>query len=268
MKTFTPIKITALAASLVFLAACNQSTKEEATEAQPAAPEIAAQDNTALDLNDELAKVSYALGSSAGTAMLRNIESLDGTDIELDVNIIAQAFTDSIEGSSQLNEAQMQEVMKEFQTKVSAAMQEKQKLEQAEQAKVAEENIAKGSAYLEANKAKEGVLVTESGLQYKVITPGNGKSPAETDRVKVHYKGTLIDGTEFDSSYKRGQAATFGLNQVISGWTEGLQLMKEGAKWEFTIPSEMAYGAAARPTIPGNSVLVFEVELLEVVAPN
>ena len=109
-----------------------------------------------------------------------------------------------------------------------------------------------------------GVSVTDSGLQYRVLQEGTGVKPTTSDKVSVHYKGTLTDGTQFDSSYDRGQPATFGVTQVIKGWTEGLQLMAEGSKYEFVIPSELAYGAPGRPGIPPNSVLIFEVELLEV----
>lgn len=127
--------------------------------------------------------------------------------------------------------------------------------------------LEKGKAFLEENAAKEGVKVTESGLQYKVLTEGDaaGKSPAATDTVEVHYRGTLIDGTEFDSSYKRGETLSFPLNRVIPGWTEGMQLMKEGAKYQFFIPSHLAYGPQGAGGIIGpNETLIFEVELVKV----
>jgi FKBP-type peptidyl-prolyl cis-trans isomerase FkpA len=124
----------------------------------------------------------------------------------------------------------------------------------------------KGVQFLAENATKEGVKVTPSGLQYKVITEGTGKSPKATDTVQVHYRGTLLDGTEFDSSYKRGQPATFPLNRVIAGWTEGVQLMKEGGKYQFFIPSKLAYGSSGTPGGPigPNEALIFEVELLKV----
>lgn len=133
------------------------------------------------------------------------------------------------------------------------------------EAKMNAENIEKGKAFLAENAKKEGVVALPSGLQYMVVKEGNGKKPSATDRVKCHYEGTLIDGTLFDSSIKRGQPAVFGLNQVIKGWTEGLQLMGEGAKYRFFIPSQLGYGAQqAGEMIPPHSTLIFDVELIEV----
>ena len=132
-------------------------------------------------------------------------------------------------------------------------------------AKSPDENKAEGAAFLAENEKKEGVITTESGLQYKVLTKGEGATPAKTDKVTVNYKGATIDGKEFDSSYKRGTPATFPLNRVIPGWTEGLQLMKEGATYQFYIPSELAYGSrGAGRDIGPNSTLIFDVELIKV----
>ena len=125
-------------------------------------------------------------------------------------------------------------------------------------------NMDSGSQFLTNNKNKEGVKVTSSGLQYKIIKEGSGKSPSSTDSVEVHYRGTLTNRTEFDSSYKRNQTISFPLNGVIAGWTEGLQLMKEGAKYQFYIPSNLAYGSRELPNIPADSVLIFDVELFKV----
>jgi FKBP-type peptidyl-prolyl cis-trans isomerase FkpA/FKBP-type peptidyl-prolyl cis-trans isomerase FklB len=132
-----------------------------------------------------------------------------------------------------------------------------------------EKNAVEGKKFLEENKAKSGVKTTSSGLEYKVEKEGSGNPPKETDTVKVNYRGTLINGTEFDSSYKRGQPATFPVNRVIKGWTEGLQMMKPGSKYQFFIPSDLAYGErGAGSDIGPNSVLLFDVELLEVVPPT
>jgi FKBP-type peptidyl-prolyl cis-trans isomerase FklB len=127
-----------------------------------------------------------------------------------------------------------------------------------------EKNKKEGEAFLAENKKKDGVKTLPSGLQYKVLAEGKGKTPKATDTVTVHYRGTLTDGTEFDSSYKRNQPASFPVNGVIKGWTEALQLMKEGSKWQLFIPASLAYGEPGRPGIPPNSVLIFDVELISV----
>lgn len=253
MKFSTPFKIATLAASSLILVACNKPSEEAKKEA------------AALNFEDETTKTSYVIGASAGSAMARNLETLDGTNITVNLDVLLQAYDEGLKGKSQMDETQLQTAMNDFRTKVNAVMQEKRDKENAESLRIAEENKEKGAAFLTENKAKEGVVTTESGLQYKVITEGTGKSPVAADKVKVHYSGTLIDGTKFDSSYDRGEPAIFGLGQVIRGWTEGLQLMKEGGKTQFFIPADLAYGASPRPTIPGNSVLIFEVELLEIV---
>ncbi|MCI5073128.1 FKBP-type peptidyl-prolyl cis-trans isomerase [bacterium] len=200
-----------------------------------------------VNLTTDKAKRSYAIGMQVG-------RTLKSQKVDLDVDIIAAAISDMLAGKeAKMTEAQIRETM--------MAMREDQR-KKMEEEKV--KNAKAGSEFLEKNKAKEGVVTTKSGLQYKHITEGTGASPKETDKVKVHYKGTLIDGTEFDSSYKRKQPAEFNVNRVIKGWTEGLQLMKVGGKSMFYIPAELAYGAVPRPQIPANSVLVFEVELLDI----
>ena len=198
------------------------------------------------DVSSEKGKASYAIGYQVGRA-------LKSQGAEVDPATIAAAIKDTMAG----NELRMTE------DEMRQAIQALQSRNQGGDPKAAAENAAKGKEYLDANKAKPGVQVTASGLQYKVISAGSGASPKATSTVKVHYRGTLIDGTEFDSSYKRGQPAEFGVSQVIRGWTEALQLMKKGAKYQLTIPSELAYGARNSGTIPANSVLNFEVELLD-----
>jgi len=139
---------------------------------------------------------------------------------------------------------------------------------QQKQAETAQKNVAEADKFLAANKTKEGVKSTESGLQYKVLKEGSGAQPKSSDTVTVNYRGTLIDGTEFDSSYKRGQPATFPVGGVIKGWTEALQLMKVGSKLQLFIPANLAYGEQGRPGIPPNSLLIFEVELMDVKPPQ
>ena len=149
-----------------------------------------------------------------------------------------------------------------------AQQKAQQKRQRAEKKKVEEQgiiNAAEGVKFLNENKIKPGVGATPSGLQYKVITPGTGPKPLATDKVKVNYEGKLLDGTVFDSSYERGKPIEFALNRVIKGWTEGLQLMNSGGKFEFYIPSELAYGKGGSRSIPANSVLIFTVELIEII---
>ena len=191
-------------------------------------------------------KFSYAIGLGIG----QNLLSMGAQGIN--VEDFAQAISDVLnrkETAISHNEAR--EIVNKYVEELEAKMNA--------------ENIEKGKAFLAENAKKEGVITLPSGLQYEVITEGNGKKPSATDKVKCHYEGTLIDGTLFDSSIKRGQPAVFGVNQVIRGWVEALQLMSEGSKWRLFIPSELGYGAQqAGEMIPPHSTLIFEVELIEV----
>ena len=191
-------------------------------------------------------KFSYAIGIGIG----QNLLSMGAQGIN--VEDFAQAIADVLnrkETAISHNEA------REIVNKYFMELEEKMNAE----------NIEKGQAFLAENAKKEGIVTLPSGLQYEVITEGNGKKPSATDRVNCHYEGTLIDGTLFDSSIKRGQPAVFGVNQVIKGWVEALQLMSEGSKWRLFIPSELGYGAQqAGEMIPPHSTLIFEVELIEV----
>ncbi len=191
-------------------------------------------------------KFSYAIGLGIG----QNLLAMGAKNIN--VGDFAKAIRDVLEGNAtDITHTEAREI-------VNAYFQELE-------AKRNAENIELGKNFLEANKQKAGIVTLPSGLQYEVINEGNGKQPKATDRVRCHYEGTLIDGTVFDSSVKRGEPAVFGVNQVIAGWVEALQLMKEGAKWRLFIPSDLAYGArGAGELIAPHSTLVFEVELLEV----
>ncbi|GAA6167063.1 macrophage infectivity potentiator Mip [Sessilibacter corallicola] len=204
-------------------------------------------------------KVSYVVGLNIG----RQFES---DEIQLDMAALVQALEDSqSESDPKMTDDEMRVTMEELREKMTARLQAQQ-AEAAEAARVAAEaNAKEGEEFLAANSEKEGITTTESGLQYKVVTEGTGAKPGPTDKVTVHYRGTLIDGSEFDSSYGRGSPATFGVNQVISGWTEALQLMSEGSKWELYIPSDLAYGPGGTGGLIGpNATLIFEVELLNI----
>lgn len=198
-------------------------------------------------------KLSYALGLGIG----RQLSQMGAND--LNVADFAQAVKDMIDGKEpQVPTAEAQQIVEDF----FRRQEEKQRAEAAEKYKGAK---SEGEKYLSENAKKEGVVTLPSGLQYKVLKEGNGKSPKATDKVVCHYEGMLIDGTMFDSSIQRGEPATFPLNGVIAGWTEGLQLMKEGAKYRFFIPYQLGYGErGAGASIPPFAALVFDVELIEV----
>lgn len=199
------------------------------------------------ELSTQKQKLSYAVGVNMAQRLKQNID--------VDVDALTAALRDVLEGDgSKLSTEEIQSTLDEERTRIEAM-----------QTAISEKSKQAGDTFLAENKTKEGVVQTGSGLQYKVIEPGGGASPAPEDTVVVHYRGTLINGTEFDSSYKRNTPATFPVNGVIAGWQEGLQLMKVGSKFEFYIPSELAYGAkGAGGAIGPNETLIFEVELQEI----
>lgn len=199
-------------------------------------------------------KTSYAIGIDVGNNLKRN-----GLDLEVDQ--FAAGFKASFSGGKALL---TDEEVKQTLTALMQSMREKA---MAKQKEAGAANIKEGKDFLEANKKKDGVVVLPSGLQYKVVKAGTGATPKASDTVKTHYRGTLINGTEFDSSYKRNEPAEFPVGGVIKGWTEALQKMQVGSKWQLFIPSELAYGeSGAGADIPPNAVLIFDIELLEVVS--
>ena len=212
--------------------------------------QVYAEEQTSLKSQRD--KASYIIGLDIGTNM-------KARSIDVDPDILLRGLKDGLEGNKPALEADdIHETMKVFK-------EEMEKKQEEERKKLAEKNKKEGEAFLAENKTKEGVKTLPSGLQYKVITEGTGKTPKATDTVTVNYRGTLIDGQEFDSSYKRGQPATFPVNGVIKGWTEALQLMKEGAKWQLVIPADLAYGEkGAGNTIGPDATLIFDVELISV----
>ncbi len=219
------------------------------------ASQVSAQESQTLKSQKE--KISYIIGMDIGSNFKRQ-------SIDIDPDILARGIKDALSGAKpQLSDQETQEVMTSFRKEMSAKQEEFRKT-------VGEKNKKEGEQFLAQNKSKEGVQTLPSGLQYKVITPGKGKKPQLTDTVTAHYRGTLVDGTEFDSSYRRGQPANFPVSGVIRGWTEALQLMEEGAKWQLFIPANLAYGerGAGQPgagqVIGPNAVLIFEVELISI----
>ena len=200
------------------------------------------------DLKDQKKRFGYGLGANYARNLKQN-------NLDVDLDMFLQGMRDFLSGESLMSDQEIQSTTKEVGDVVRAQRN-------AEQEKVAKENAAEGESFLEANKTKEGVKTLGSGMQYKVVQTGEGPIPTASDKVRVHYKGTFIDGKEFDSSYKRNQPATFNVTGVIKGWTEALQLMKVGSKWQLFIPSDLAYGKGGNRSIPPNSTLLFEVELL------
>jgi FKBP-type peptidyl-prolyl cis-trans isomerase FklB len=242
----------------------SQQPAAQGTAPKPAAPKTstgaaaktgqrpAAKAPVPLTLKTQKDKLSYAIGMNVGKSLHR-----DGVDV--DTVVLLRALKDALADSKPL--------MTDDEAKAAIiALQNDLRKKQEEKAAIAGEvNKKQGTTFLEANKAKDGVVTLPSGLQYKVLTQGTGPMPKTTDSVVCNYRGTLIDGTEFDSSYKRGQPATFPVTGVIKGWTEALQLMPVGSKWELFVPAELAYGAQQRgPAITPNSTLIFEVELLSI----
>nr|WP_298498151.1 FKBP-type peptidyl-prolyl cis-trans isomerase [uncultured Algibacter sp.] len=229
------MKFLSLVTMVILLASCNQNGA------------------TQKPIKTELDSVSYAIGMDVARNVKASFEDFDS-------DLFMQGFNNVTDSSDiLLEESKAQQV-------VRAYFQKKQQADAAKRQEEAAKNKEEGEKFLAENKTKDGVKTTESGLQYIVLKEGTGAKPTTSSKVKVHYHGTLIDGTVFDSSVDRGEPTEFGVTQVIKGWTEGLQLMKEGAKYKFFIPSDIAYGANPRPggKIKANSTLIFDVELLEV----
>lgn len=236
------IKLSLIAASVLALTACNQEAKKEQAD---------------VKLDTVAQQQAYGIGASVGNFLNKDLADKKEIGIELDQALLMRGFEDALAGNAKIDEEKIREVLTALDESVRTKQEEKAKVE-------SEKSKVEGEKYLTENAKKEGVMVTESGLQYEVMSEGEGAKPVATDVVKVHYKGTLLDGTEFDSSYSRNEPTTFPLNRVIPGWTEGLQLMTVGSKYKFTIPSDLAYGDRDLGKIPANSTLIFEVELLEI----
>ena len=210
-------------------------------------------------LDTDAAKESYAIGYSIG-------EDFKQQGIEVDTRVLAKGMADALAGGeAMLSEEERMAIFSTLQQRMMEKQQAMMAEREKEMAASAEKNLTEGQAFLAENAKQEGVVTLDSGLQYQVLTKGKGAPPIATDEVKVHYHGTLVDGTVFDSSVERGEPVTFPVNGVIQGWVEALQLMPPGSKWKLFIPSDLAYGErGAGPVIGPNAVLIFEVELLEI----
>lgn len=258
MTLHTPRLIAVTTLTAVLLAAgCNQKAdgKDAAKPADAAAAK--ADPNAIPGLKDEKERISYMIGMDIG-------KTLEQVKDEVDVATLEKALRTSLQGGKPLmTEEQAQKVREEFSQKIQAKRI-------AEQMQAASKNLKAGQDFLAANAKKPGVQTTPSGLQYQVLTPGTGPKPKESDFVRVHYTGTLLDGTKFDSSVDRGEPATIPLQQVVPGWREGIQLMPVGSKYRLWLPANLAYGEGGTPggPIPPNSTLVFDVELLGIEKPG
>lgn len=234
------LKVCLLAAS-VALVACQQNDNTAEVE-------------VALDTQER--QISYILGANVASQFKTQ-------DMSIDTEAFSLGFEDVVaEREARLSEDEVREIISTYQEEENVRMEEAYRV-------VADANAQEGQEFLAANAAEDGVVVTDSGLQYRIIEEGEGAAPGPEDLVEVDYRGRLIDGTEFDSSHQRGMPATFGVNQVIPGWTEALQLMQEGAKWEIYIPSDLAYGSGGTGGLIGpNATLIFEVELHRIIQEN
>lgn len=229
---------------VVTLQACNQQTSNS--------PDGGAEAPAELPMDTTAQRLSYGIAYGFGQRMLAD-------NVPTDVDAFSAGLRDAVEG------AEPRLSQEEITAEMQAYQEQAQAQQQAAQAAAGQANQAAAVAFLAENATREGVTVTDSGLQYKVVEAGDGPVPGADDTVEVHYRGTLIDGTEFDSSYARGETVTFGVGQVIAGWTEALQLMPVGSKWKLTIPPELGYGAGGAGQMIGpNSALLFDVELISI----
>ena len=264
MKLPRNLTLAVATASALALAACSPPDKD--APGKDAKTDAAGQKDAAAKipgLATEKDQVSYMIGMDIG-------KSLKPIKDELDMATLKRAVDDVVNDKTPLlNEEQLAQVMQGFAQKMQAKQQEEMVKKQAEMAAQGKKNIEQETSFLAANGKKPGVVTTASGLQYQVVTQGTGPKPKLEDRVSVHYTGKLLDGTEFDSSYKRNEPAQFVLSSVVPGWTEALQLMPVGSKYKLWIPAKLGYGETGTPggPIPPHSTLVFDVELVDIVKP-
>lgn len=260
------LKLSLVAATVALVVGCQQKDEMKSDVANMDAPEVvetitlapnggSSTEVVSLQTDDD--KAAYAIGSSLAQYLKANIEQQQEIGLALNADLVLRGVQDSFNGQAAMTQEQAEAALQALDQRVASIMQEKSK----ERSQMAEKQ---GADYQAEFAKKEGVKTTDSGLMYQVKTMGDGVKPSAEDTVVVHYTGTLPDGTKFDSSYDRNEPATFPLNRVIPGWTEGLQLMPAGSEFTFVIPAELAYGAQDTPQIPANSTLVFDVKLLDV----
>ena len=249
-------KVSLLAATVMLAVGCQ---KEEAPkeEVAPQAEQVQAETGTVVNFKTDDEKAAYAIGVSFANYLESSLQKPAEIGINLEKEFVLKGIEDAFSEKAELTQEEIQAVLESLDKRVTAKVEEQAK-------EKSEASIKAGEDFRAEFEKQEGVTKTASGLLYQVLTPADGDKPVATDTVEVHYVGTLTDGTKFDSSYDRNQTATFPLNRVIPGWTEGVQLMPVGSKFKFVIPPELAYGTQDTPTIPANSTLVFEVELVSV----
>ncbi|CAG8998873.1 MAG: FKBP-type peptidyl-prolyl cis-trans isomerase FkpA [Candidatus Celerinatantimonas neptuna] len=240
MKKYFAVSL--LAASVLMLGGCQYQNKK---------PDTA----TKVELKTDAQKEAYAIGASVSHYLDRTLKQQEKLGLKLDRKLILAGVKEGLNGKNQLSDKQITQSLQKMQAQMTKLVKDKE----AKDAKAAKEA---GEKFLKENAKKDGVITTKSGLEYKVLRKGKGLRPKADDTVTVNYKGTLIDGKKFDSSYDRGKPITFPLDRVIPGWSEGVQLMHVGAKYKFFIPAKLAYGDTKAGPIPANSTLIFEVELL------
>ncbi|CAH0274583.1 FKBP-type peptidyl-prolyl cis-trans isomerase [Erwinia aphidicola] len=250
-------KVTLLATTMAVALNAPLAMAADAAQAKPAAAPQQAPKNAAFKNDDQ--QSAYALGASLGRYMENSLKEQEKLGITLDKTQLIAGVQDAFAGKSKLSDQEIEQTLQSFEGRVKGAAQAKME-------KDATENASKGDAYAAKFAKEKGVKKTESGLLYQVEKEGTGSAPTDSDTVVVNYKGTLIDGTEFDNSYTRGEPLSFRLDGVIPGWTEGLKHVKKGGKIKLVIPPNLAYGKNGVPGIPANSTLVFDVELLDIKA--
>ncbi|MDO6527688.1 FKBP-type peptidyl-prolyl cis-trans isomerase [Motilimonas sp. 1_MG-2023] len=254
-------KVSLLAGAVLAAAGCNDKQAETAPKAAESevveAVSAAVETAPVAEFANEDAKAAYAIGASVSRYIEKTLAEQEQLGVTLDKEQIIAGISDALRGELKLKDEDVIATLQAYDKKLS-------EIAQAKQAEATEKSKTEATAYLAENAKKEGVTTTDSGLQYQVLTAAEGDKPNAEDTVTVHYEGRLLNGEVFDSSMTRGQPATFPLNRVIAGWTEGVQLMSVGSKYQFTIPAELAYGDQGAGNIPPHSALIFDVELLSI----